>query len=54
MKKCIFERSGSRILNLQDQTCIDYKSINKAKKESIKIQLSEDGKLGLGSVQVVK
>lgn len=33
---------------------VNFKSINKAKKESRLLQLSEDGGLGLGSLQLKK
>ena len=58
MKEAKFLRDGSLIIDLSlpqsdPQRTKQCGSVNKAKKESAKIQLREDGALGRGSVQTI-
>lgn len=49
-----FVRKGKTIKNIDTGEVTDFKSVNKAKKESRSIQMRENGGLGLGSVMVSK
>lgn len=52
MKELKYIRTGKTIKNIQDGTIQGFKSVNKAKKHSSKLQISEDGGLGMGSLAV--
>ena len=46
-------RTGKTIKNVEDDTSKSFKSINKAKKESTRLQqMADGGKLGCGSLVV--
>jgi len=49
--KALFYRKGQHITNIETGSTMDYKTVNKAKKESFKIQMSNGG-LGRGSLFV--
>lgn len=52
MKEQLFARKGKVIIDLRDHQVVIFKSLNKAKKESRKLQLEHDAGLGRGSLQV--
>ena len=53
MKAPKFIRTGKTIRNVEDDTVKTFESVNKAKKESTRLQVSADGgKLGCGSLVV--
>ncbi len=51
MKPTTHMRQGQTIIDLETGEVTDHKSINKAKKASLKIQKDQDKLLGRGSVQ---
>ena len=52
MKETKYIRTGNRIKNVETGAEEQYKSTNKAKKASWKIQMDADRSLGLGTVRV--
>lgn len=54
MSKVKFTRKGKTIRNIETGKSDTLKSVNLAKKESLRIQMSEDGVLGRGSVELIK
>ena len=53
MKTAKFERHHHTIKDLVSGKRKVFESVNQAKRESRKIQLAEDGALGLGSVRAI-
>lgn len=51
MKPQIFTRQGLTITDLRSNQSIQFKSHNKAKAESHKLQMKHDGALGLGCLR---
>jgi len=55
MKPLLYKRKGKVIFSAEnDEVINDFRCVNEAKRESRKLQISTDGKLGLGSVQVIE
>lgn len=54
MKEQIFTRKGRVITDLRDNQSITFKSRNKAKQESHRLQMEHDKALGRGSLKAQK
>lgn len=54
MSKLKYERKGKLIQDLDTKEVTDHKSKNKAKKASRLLQMSSDGGLGRGCLEVIK
>ena len=52
MSKVLYFRKNKIMIDTDSKKASDFESINKAKRESRKIQMQNDGALGRGSVKL--